>query len=412
MRAKALISLSQLVAMLILSAAAAFAGPGENTLYTFSGGADGAWPKAGVIVGPDGALYGVTQYGGANTFGTVYRVAQNSNGTWTETVIYNFTDTNDGAGPIGQIAFDAAGNIYGTTAFGKPYEQGTVYKLTPGADGTYSATLLYAFTGGADGQQPVSGVVLDKAGNIYGTTPTGGSMGDGVVFEVSPNSDGTWSENVIHNFGETSSDAVEPLSNLLMDAAGNLYGAAGEGGSGTYRGGAVFELSPNGTSTWTENILYSFNGNADGAVPDVIAFDKSGNIYGTAGGGGIVNSTNCPHGCGTIFRLAKSTGGNWPYTRAYAFNGTSGYDPNGITFDSEGNIYGTTLESYPDLGTVFELKRGGAGQRWTYSLLYDFGATAGGIEPTGLIIHQGSLYGSTLSTTTCYLCGTVWEVTP
>jgi uncharacterized repeat protein (TIGR03803 family) len=411
MRSKTLVSLSQLLAMLILASAGAFAGPGENTLYTFSGGADGAWPDAGVIVGPDGAFYGVTQYGGANTFGTVFRVAQNSDGTWSETVIYNFTDTNDGAGPIGQIAFDAAGNIYGTTAFGKPYEVGTVFELTPGEDGTYSSTLLYAFTGGADGKQPLGGVVLDKAGNIYGTTQLGGAFEYGVLFEVSPSADGTWTENVIHSFGSSSADGIDPESNLLIDANGNLYGVAPGGGDGTYSSGVVFEFSPSSNGTWTENILYAFDGKADGGGPNAITFDKSGNIYGTAAGGGV-KGMNCPSGCGTIFRLTRSSGGNWPFTRPYAFPGTSGYQPNGIVFDSAGNIYGTTVSSYPDFGSVFELKRGSAGQRWTYSMLYDFGTVAGGIEPTGLIIHQGNLYGTTISTTTCYLCGTVWEVTP
>jgi uncharacterized repeat protein (TIGR03803 family) len=411
MRTKTPIYLSQLFAILIFSAAAAFAGPGENTLYTFSGASDGAWPKAGVIVGPDGALYGATQYGGVDSFGTVYRVAQNSDGTWSQTVLYTFTDTNDGAGPIGAIAFDAAGNIYGTTAFGAPYGKGTVFKLTPGSDGTYTAALLYAFTGGDDGNQPMGGVALDKAGNIYGTTLYGGLAGGGVTFELSPNADGSWSENVIHSFAGGNSDGYSPTSNLLFDAAGNLYGATSGGGTSGYYGGTVYELSPGSDGSWTETILYTFTGKADGGGPNAIAFDKAGNIYGAAGGGGA-KGTNCPSGCGTIFRLSKSSGGSWAFTRAYAFNGTSGYDPNGIVFDSAGNLYGTTLESYPTSGTVFELKRGGAGQRWTYSLLYDFGATAGGIEPMGLVIHQGNLFGTTLSTTTCYLCGTVWEVTP
>lgn len=411
MRSKALVSLSQVLAVLVLCATAAFAGPGENTLYTFSGGADGSWPKAGLIVGPDGAFYGATQYGGAYTFGTIYRMAQNSDGTWSEIVIYNFTDTNDGAGPIGQIAFDAAGNIYGTTAFGKPYEEGTVFELSPGAGGAYSATLLYAFTGGTDGEQPLGGVVLDKAGNIYGTTQSGGAFDEGVLFEVSPNADGTWSENVIHSFGSSSSDGVTPDSNLLIDASGNLYGVTPGGGSGTYRSGTVFEFSPSSSGTWTENILYAFNGKADGGGPNAIAFDKSGNIYGVAGGGGM-KGTNCPSGCGTIFLLTRSSGGNWPFTRPYVFPGTSGYEPNGIVLDSAGNIYGTTLSSYPDFGTVFELKRGGVGQRWTYSLLYNFPPTGVGIEPMGLIIDKDRLYGTTISTTTCYLCGTVWEVTP
>jgi len=231
-----LVSLA-LVAMISMFAIAA-AGQTENTLYTFTGGADGAWPKAGVIFGPGGDLYGATQYGGANTFGTVYKVS-GAGGAWTETVIYNFTDVNDGAGPIGQITFDAAGNIYGTTAFGN--HNGTVFELTPNANGGWSANQLYSFTGGSDGGQPLTGVTFDKAGNLYGTTSVGGT-GGGVLYKLSPNGNGTWSETVIHAFGAYSGDAVLPTTGLLIDAAGNLYGTATAGG--TYGDGVVFEITP------------------------------------------------------------------------------------------------------------------------------------------------------------------------
>ena len=401
--------LAQVAVLVLLCSMTALAG--EKTLYTFTDGPDGAWPKAGVIVGPDGSLYGATQYGGAYTFGTVYKVSQNSDGTWTETVLYAFTDNNDGAGPIGSIAFDSVGNIYGTTAFGAPYGKGTVFKLAPGLNGTWSAQLLYAFTGGADGQQPIGGVVLDKAGNVYGTTQYGGT-GCGVLFEVSPNSDGTWSEQVLHTFGSGLPDGCSPTSNLLIDAAGNLYGAATTGGSGTNGAGYVFEFINSGGS-WTQNFLYSFNGTADGGSPNAIVFDTAGNIYGTAAsGGGNHLGTNCPTGCGTVFQL-KPSGSSWLFTRIYDFPGTSGYTPNGIAPAGRGNVFGTTLQGGTSVGTAFALQRVSGQQSWNYVLLHNFGQTSGdGIEPAGLIVHNGKLFGTAISTTTCYLCGTVWEFMP
>jgi uncharacterized repeat protein (TIGR03803 family) len=293
-----------LFAIFTLFATVSFAAPSANTLYTFTGFPDGSWPKAGVVLGPDGALYGATQYGGSNDFGTIYKVVHNSDGTWTESVIYSFTDVNDGAGPIGPITFDAAGNIYGTTAFGKPYEQGTVFKLTQNA-GVWSATLLYAFTGGADGQQPLTGITLDESGNFYGTTPTGGT-GSGVLYKLSPNADGSWTQSVIHAFGAFQGDGYMPSTGVLLDAAGNLYGATSSG--------TIYEFSPNSDGSWTENILYAFSGKADGAIPNALVFDKAGSLYGSAGGGGQKVS-GCPSGtCGTIFRLAHS-GGSWVFKR-------------------------------------------------------------------------------------------------
>lgn len=402
---------SLFLTMLLLAASATLSAQTGATLYTFTGTPDGAWPEGGLTVGPDGAFYGPTQYGGANTFGTVFRVSQ-TNGTWSESIIYSFADVNDGAGPIGPITFDAAGNIYGTTAFGMPYEKGTVFKLSPGANG-WTPTLLYGFTGGADGNQPETGVTFDKAGNIYGTTYFGGT-GYGVLYKLAPNADGSWSESVIHTFGAYTGDALFPSSGVLIDAAGNLYGAAYEGGANFK--GAIYQFSPNADGSWTENILYSFTGKADGAAPNSLIFDKLGNLYGSAGGGGIRTGV-CDTGvggCGTIFRLAPSAGGTYTLNRLYSFDGTTGETPTHLAFDSAGNLYGTTQNGGANnSGVTFELKRGSTGQRWTYSTLYQFGGTTNtGIEPSGIIVNKDHLYGTTISTETCYLCGTVWEVTP
>jgi len=403
---KPLVSFSQcfLYLTLLLVAAAAVSAQTGTALYSFTGGADGSWPKAGVVVGPDGALYGATQYGGANQFGTVYRVAQNPDGTWSETVIYSFTDVNDGAGPIGPITFDAAGNVYGTTAFGAP-GVGTVFKLSPNGNGTWSGTMLYSFSGGADGKQPMSGVTIDKGGNLYGTTLYGG-LGSGVLYKLSPNANGTWTETVVHAFG-ASGDGYYPSTEILVDAAGNLYGAT-SGGGGSTDAGVVYEFSPNANGSWTENILYTFTGKKDGAVPTSLIFDKVGHLFGTAGSGGITGGT-CGNGCGTVFRLAQLAG-VWVFNPVYTFNGTTGAQPNDLAFDSKGNLFGTTLDGGVNYGVVFELKHNPTGHAWTYTQLYNFGPN-GGVDPVSLVVKKGILYGTTY-TGPCYLCGTVWEVTP
>lgn len=394
-----------LIAMMFLFALAA-AGQTETTLYTFSGGTDGAWPKAGVTFGPNGRLYGATQYGGADTFGTVYEVSHSS-GSWIETVIYSFTDVNDGAGPIGAITFDAAGNIYGTTAFGN--RNGTVYELTPNGDGGWSANELYGFSGGSDGGEPLTGVTFDKAGNLYGTTYAGGT-GGGVLYKLSPNGNGTWTESVIHAFGSYAGDALDPSTGILIDAAGNLYGASFEGGVNGH--GAVYEFSPGFDGSWSEQILYSFMGADDGSAPNALAFDEAGSIFGAAGAAGR-GGMPCDYGCGTIFRLTPTSAGSWHFTVIYAFDYTTGETPDGVVVADAGDVYGTTSSGGTgNSGVAFELKHSSAGQGWTYSSLYQFGAGGGGIEPTGLILKDRHLFGTDLSTTTCYLCGTVWEITP
>ncbi len=399
---KASASIFPLIAMMLFSLTAVWAAPAENTLYTFTSGVDGSWPHEGVIFGPDGALYGATQYGGAHQLGTIYKVVPNSHGTWTQSVIYSFTDVNDGAGPICSLAFDAKGNIYGTTAFGGSSNNGTVFELSPNSDGTWSATMLYAFTGGADGDQPLSGVIIDKGGNLYGATPLGG-LGGGVIYELSPNTNGAWTQNVLHTFTGSSSDGWIP-SSLLLDPTGNLYG--------TTTSGAIFELSPSAGGSWTETILYSLNGKGDGGGPSSLIMDKSGNLYGTATGGGIMK--NCDTGCGAVFRLGHSASGAWTFNKLYSFSGPDGANPDSLLMDSLGNLYGATSGggSLAYWGVAFELKRNSTGQRWTYTLLYDFTTGTAGIGPALGSIKAGKLYGTAESTPSCYLCGTVFEVTP
>jgi uncharacterized repeat protein (TIGR03803 family) len=247
-----------------------------TVLYSFMGGPDGRFPS-GVVRDNAGNLYGTTSSGGAFTYyGTVFKLDTTGN----ETVLYSFTGGADGAQPEAGVIEDAAGNLYGTTVFGGDLNLGTVFKL----DNTGKETVLHSFTGGADGAQPVTGVILDKAGDLYGTTPFGGTDtcfdGCGTVFKL----DKTGKETVLYSFMDGADGSV-PEAGLVRDAAGNLYGTTSFGGTDTcFDGcGTVFKLDKTGKET----VLYSFTGGADGAQPYAgVILDKAGNLYGTTDGGG------------------------------------------------------------------------------------------------------------------------------
>jgi uncharacterized repeat protein (TIGR03803 family) len=240
----------------------------ETVLHSFGGGADGSDPVGGVTRGPSGSLYGTTASGGVSNLGVLYSLDVAGN----ETILHTFTGGDDGSTPYAAVTFDSAGNLYGTASGGGAYGGGVVYKL----DASGSFTILYAFTGGADGLGPWGGVVLDASGNLYGTTPAGGTNGRGVVFKLDP----AGNETVLHNFGG-SGDGEDPQAGVILDPEGNLYGTAYDGGSSNF--GVVFEVTPAGQ----ESILYNFADKADGGFPAAgVVRDSSGKLYGTASSGG------------------------------------------------------------------------------------------------------------------------------
>ncbi|MFI5115931.1 MAG: choice-of-anchor tandem repeat GloVer-containing protein, partial [Terriglobales bacterium] len=262
----------------------------EKVLYTFQGGTgDGAFPQAGLIFDTAGNLYGTTSLGGAYGFGTVFELTPTAGGTWTEKVLYSFkNDGTDGSNPKAGVIFDAAGNLYGTTSLGgagvcQGAGCGTVFELTPAAGGTWTEKVLHSFGGATDGVIPEAGLIFDAAGNLYGTTGYGGPYNWGTVFELTPAAGGTWTENVLYSF-QGGADGAGPAAGLVFDAAGNLYGTTEVGGAGVCQGngcGTVFELTPAAGGTWTENVLYRFQSGADGANPyDALIFDAAGNLYG------------------------------------------------------------------------------------------------------------------------------------
>lgn len=329
----------------------------------------------------------------------------------TETVLYSFCQESgcaDGAGPYGGVILDKAGNLYGTTTGGTD-NAGNVYEIHT----DHSESVLYSFCSQAscvDGTDPIAGVIMDSKGNIYGTTYSGGVFGYGVVFELSQ-SGGSWTESVLHSFAMNGTDGNAPSGGLLIDAKGNLYGTTSSGGSQS--GGIVFELSPSASGTWTETILYAFlsNSSKDGQIPfSGVIPDKEGNLYGTTELGGA-------HGDGTVFELVHS-GSKWSEKVLYSFGASlrDGVEPySALTFDKSGNLYGTTFAGGQNLlyGTLFELVL--SGTTWTETVLHSFNGQGnnGGCFPIGgmAIDTNGKLYGTT-SACGQNTWGTVFELIP
>ena len=299
----------------------------ETALYSFTGGADGGQPFASVVRDSAGNLYGTTVNGGTADAGVVYELDP----TGQETVLYNFTGGADGASPYAGVIRDAAGNLYGTTTAGGT-GAGVVYKL----DTANHETVLYTFTGGADGKGPYAGVVLDSTGNLYGTTYYGGT-GAGIAYKV----DTAGHETVLHTFtGGT--DGGNPFAGVIRDSAGNLRGTTYFGGTGG--AGVVYKLDPTGQET----VLYSFTGGADGGFPYAgVIRDPAGNLYGTTDLGGTASA-------GAVYKLDTAGQETVLYSFTGAADGSRPYA--GVIRDSAGNLYGTTSVGGPSgVGVIFRL---------------------------------------------------------
>lgn len=385
-----------------------------SVIHTFSG-SDGRYPYAGLTIDRRGNLYGTTEYGGAADRGVVFELTSAASG-WTLTPLYSFQAGNDGGYPYAGVALGPDGALYGTTTGGGGsgcgYGCGTIYRLTPPASACKTAlcpwneTVLYRFTGGADGQYPCAGVVFDQAGNLYGTAIQGGTAGDGVVYELA-HTQGGWTQSVLYSF-VGGNDGSSPYSGVTFDTAGNLYGTTiGGGPSGE---GTLYELTSSG-SGWIETVLHSFTGGTDGGTPyGGVIFDSSGNLYGTASTGGSL-----PAG-GTAFELSPA-GGNWTFAVIYDFTQTNdgGEDPHdGFIMDSSGNLYANAdAGGLPpeNNGAVFELTSSNGS--WTYTSFHNFTGGNDGLDPFGPLVFDasGNLYG-TARYAGANDDGVVFEVTP
>jgi len=437
------VAASTVVFGVLTKSAPVFAASQERLLYDFCSAKgrckDGNDPLASLIFDAAGNLYSTTSLGGAYGGGTVFQLTPGTKGTWKERVLHNFGQGKDGLGPLAGLVFDAAGNLYGTTAGGGAYRGGTVFQMTPGVKGEWKERVLHSFRK-KDGLEPSGGLIFDAAGALYGTTASGGipatgcgCCGCGTVFQMTPGAKGRWTEKVLHYFGK-GSEGGGAYASLIFDAAGNLYGTTQLGGnSDCYQQGydvgcgTVFQLAQQGDGTWAETVLHYFSNNGvDGIYPlACLIFDATGNLYGTTFYGGA-SGTGCNgYGCGTVFELSPGANGTWTETLLYSFCSASGcadgaYPAAGLIFDTTGNLYSTTLEGGARFGTAFQLAPGANGT-WTETMLHSFnGDGSDGVNPSASMTFDaaGNLYGTTASgpdiDTGCngYPCGTVFEITP
>jgi uncharacterized repeat protein (TIGR03803 family) len=353
----------------------------------------GGHPSAGLLRDKAGNLYGTTKSGGAYNVGNVFKLAPD--GTYTS--VYDFNGSSDGAAPLSDLISDAIGNLYGTAQEAGSGNVGVVFKVAP--DGT--ETVLHSFSGGADGSSPAAGVVMDAKGSLYGTTTYGGGChggygpGCGIVFKITP--DGV--ETVLHAFTD-GSDGSSPSAGVILDKKGNLYGTTGQSDA-SY--GTVFEIKASGEF----NVLHTFTQYNDGANPTGrLVRDTDGNLYGTT----EVGPNNGNNGCGTVFKLTPEGA----ETLLYTFNGFDGCSPSaGLIRDHSGNLYGTTVYGGTfsrGCGVVFKLSPDGQ-ETTLHSFFPNFNID--GCEPLGELLRtkNGNLYGTTYSGGVGDL-GTVFVVTP
>jgi uncharacterized repeat protein (TIGR03803 family) len=355
----------------------------------------------------------------------------------TETTLYSFPGNSGGAYGSGMI-LDSAGNLYGSAFYGGNMNDctenggsggcGLVYELSPpsGGTGSWTETVLYAFTGESDGGLPGQGnLVFDTQGNLYGTTEYRGdnscnmqefddAFGCGVVFKLTPPASGSgpWTETVLHIFDDVDSiDGALPTGSLVFDAQGNLYGTTTQGGA--YNRGTIYELSPYGDG-WNYTLLYSFGSySTDGLAPQGLVLDSQGNLYGATAGGGSITMCGDEAGCGTVFELSPPASGVGPWTETILYNFSNGFDGGlpsaSLVWDAQGNLCGTASSGgikncggY-DCGVVFKVSApaGGSGT-WTEATLHAFvgdqnGATDGSVygSPFPLILDShGNLFGA------------------
>lgn len=406
----------------------------EQTLYTFTGSPnDGNGPLTGLIQDAKGNFYGATSNGGATGAGTVYKLTHTKSGKWKETILYNFLNNGvDGAYPEEPLlAMDKHGAIYGTTARGGTgfAGPGTVFKLTPGKP-QWKETILYDFTGGSDGGQPIGGVTVDSKGNLYGTTFIGGDStncpsGCGVVYELAPGKKRTWTYSVLHTFtgipGQYQCEVYDGRNpgrvTLVLDSTGNIYGATTTGGYGCSNFGTIFELSPQGGGNWNYSVIYAFGVNGAGypfATPNSgVILDSQGNLYGVDSSSNVAEFVKAqgyaaqilyqPVNCGVQGQICPS----------------GAYDT--VTMDKSGNLFWTTASGpIPTenevVGGVYELSPSGQ-----LTVLYAFSPSPpypAGKQPWAPVVidSSGNLYGTTTTggaTGKCSPCdGTAWEITP
>jgi len=378
-----------------------------TVLHNFTNGNDGSTPWAGLTIDRAGNLYGTTS-GFTRASGTVFRLTQRS-GTWVFGTLYSFTGGDDGANPETRVVFGPDGSLYGTTTQGG-LGSGTVFKLQPRPTACpttfcpWKERVLYAFgtDGGGDGAYPSGEVTFDRTANIYGVTAEGGAYETGTAYELAL-SNGTYSHSTIYSFDEYGKNEAYPAGLLSFDSSGNLYGIA----AGVLSlDSKVYELVPS-PSGWTETTVFNQFTDASGERPTGgVILDASGNLYGAVSFRGANNG-------GAVYKLSAE-GGNWIFDVLFSFQGNG--NPSGpasfLYMDSAGNIYGTTYQDgAQNHGSVFKLTPQNGS--WLYTSLHDFTGGSDGSEPVSNVVldSSGNLYGTT-SAGGAFGYGVVWEITP
>lgn len=410
--------------LLFVASALAAGQAKEKVLYSFgTNPSDGGAPNTGVLFDKAGNLYGTAPQGGTGNAGIVFELTPSGQGSWTETIIYNFcTQANciDGRIPEAGLISDNAGNLYGTTTSGgtssndtcSPDGCGTVFELIPPPvpGSSWAEKVLWNFegSGAGDGAGPYGRLRWDAAGNLYGVTFGGGSGSLGTVFELSPDRNGDWNESLLYEFcpnGPPCPDGAYPDAGVSFDKSGNLYGTTSTGAFGS-KWGTVYRLSPQDGGGWTETTLHRFTSHGGGKPSSEVSVDAAGSLYGTVFTGG--------DGCGGVWRLTPQPGGVFTIrTILFEGSGADGCGPgNGVLLDAKRKtVFGTTVAGGDGgNGTVFKI----TGERLT--VLYSFcqrpPSCSDGVEPIGLLTARGmALYGTTDAGGE-FSHGVVFEITP
>jgi uncharacterized repeat protein (TIGR03803 family) len=386
------------MALTVLTLVATLVGAGSagtKVIYSFGGGTDGEYIDSDLVMDSGGNIYGTSVQGGDFGGGTVFELTP-SGDSWIHTVLYSFTGGVDGGEPYKGVTLDAAGNLYGTAVtggmgLGCEGGCGVVYKLTKSGK-SWVQSVIYNFNGGDDGSGPGSGVTFDKTGTLYGMTPTGGAYGLGVIYQLEPYLNGKWKFSVLHAFTGGADGASGSAGRLILDKEGNLYGVATTGGANGQ--GVVFRLTRSASGHSLLQTLYAFKGQPDAGFPyGGLTFDTLGNLYGTTYYDGKNN-------LGAVYELTNSSG-SWSEKVLYSFEGGSdgSNSISNLVFDRVGDLYGTTSEGGAgcSCGVIFKLAAGGKGN-WTESVVYRFqGAPDGGFAYNGMVGDTaGNFYGTTV----------------